>query len=346
MRAAALPLRGAGVQILACSLLFLFLPSLVLAQQQLGAVVGEVRVERGDFPPQRLLVQLIIRGAVMESAYTDEQGKFGFYALPENLYFVDINDEHYQPVHERAELSPVGLTAVVRITLIPKAAAKDEKPASQLSGSNPNAMDVREYAKRFPKKAFKEFQKGIKADAAGKKNDAIAHYQKALQIAPAFYPALNNLGSDRLALNDLPGARSEFQKVIQLNQSDAAGYLNLANVCMLMGQLPDAQRFLNDGLRLQPDSALGKFLLGSLDMRTGRLAPAEQALRQAVQLNPFMAQARLQLINVLLKEGKRADALGQLQDFIKAFPASPFRSQAEQLMHRLQASVAGQSGPS
>jgi tetratricopeptide (TPR) repeat protein len=134
--------------------------------------------------------------------------------------------------------------------------------------------------------------------------------------------------------------------VIQLNQSDAAGYLNLANVCMLMGQLPDAQRFLNDGLRLQPDSALGKFLLGSLDMRTGKLAPAEQALRQAVQLNPFMAQARLQLINVLLKEGKRADALGQLQDFLKAFPASPFRSQAEQLMHRLQASVAGQSGPS
>ena len=346
MRAAALPSPGAGVLILACSLLFLSLPSLVLAQQQLGTVVGEVRVERGDFPPQRVLVQLIIRGAVMESAYTDEQGKFGFYALPENLYFVDINDEHYQPVHERAELSPVGLTAVVRITLIPKAAAKDEEPASQLSGSNPNAMDVREYAKRFPKKAFKEFQKGIKADAAGKKNDAIAHYQRALQIAPAFYPALNNLGSDRLALNDLPGARNEFQKVIELNQSDAAGYLNLANVCMLMGQLPDAQRFLNDGLRLQPDSALGKFLLGSLDMRTGRLAPAEQALRQAVQLNPFMAQARLQLINVLLKEGKRTDALGQLQDFIKTFPASPFRSQAEQLMHRLQASVAGQSGPS
>lgn len=346
MRASASPLRGAIIVILACSLLCLFSPPLLLAQQQLGTVVGEVRVERGDFPPQSVLVQLIVRGAVMESAYTDEQGKFGFYALPENLYFVDVNDEHYQPVHERAELSPVGLTAVVRITLIPKESTKDEKPASQLSGSNPNAMDVREYAKRFPKNAFKEFQKGVKADGEGKKQEAIRHYEKALQIAPGFYPSLNNLGSDRLALNDLPGARREFQKVIELNQSDAAGYLNLANVCMLMGELPDAQRFLNDGLRLQPDSALGKFLLGSLDMRTGKLAQAEQALRQAVQLSPFMAQARLQLINVLLQEGKKAEALDQLQGFIKAFPSSPFRPQAEQLMRRLQASVAGQSGPS
>ena len=345
MRAAAFHCRGAGVLVLGL-VSWLSFPPLLLAQQTLGTVVGEVRVERGDFPPDRVLVQLIVRGAVMESTYTDDQGKFGFYALPENLYFVDINDEHYQPVHERAELSPVGLTAVVRITLMPKEPAKGEKPASQVSGSNPNVMDVREYAKRFPKAAFKEFQKGVKADGEGEKQEAIRHYQKALQIAPAFYPALNNLGSDRLALNDLPGARSEFQKVIELNQSDAAGYLNLANVCMLMGQLPDAQRFLDTGLRLQPDSALGKFLLGSLDLRTGKLPGAEQALRQAVQLNPFMPQARLQLINVLLKEGKRADALAQLQDFIKAFPSSPFRPQAEQLMRRLQASVAGQSGPS
>lgn len=345
MRAAAFHCRGAGVLFL--GLVFsLISPPFLLAQQTLGTVVGEVRVERGDFPPQRVLVQLIMRGAVMESTYTDEQGKFGFYALPENLYFVDIDDEHYQPVHERAELSPVGLTAVVRVTLIPREGVKDEKPASQLSGSNPNVMDVREYAKRFPKNAFKEFQKGVKSDGEGKKQEAIRHYQKALQIAPAFYPALNNLGSDRLALNDLPGARGEFQKVIQLNQSDAAGYLNLANVCMLMGQLPDAQRFLDEGLRLQPDSALGRFLLGSLDMRTGKLPEAEQALRQAVQLNPFMPQARLQLVNVLLKERKNAEALDQLQGFIKAFPSSPFRPQAEQLMHRLQASAGGQGGPS
>jgi len=49
---------------------------------------------------------------------------------------------------------------------------------------------------------------------------------------------------------------------------------------------------------------------------------------------------------VLLKEGKNAEAREQLHGFISAFPASPFRPQAEQLLRRLEASAAGHSGPS
>lgn len=345
MWAAAHHPRSAGSLAIGCVVLC-FAASLPLAaQQQLGTVIGEVRIQRGDFPPQKVMVSLMIRGAPMESTYTDEQGKFGFYALPLDLYYVDINDDSYQPVHERAMLSPFTSSVFLQITLIPKAAAKDGKPATQVSGGNPNIMDVKQYAKLFPKKAFKEFRKGVQADEDGKKDDAIRHYQRALEIAPDFYPAHNNLGSDQLGRNNLLEARSEFEKVIQLNQSDAAGYFNLANVCMLMNQLPDAQQFLKDGLRRQPESALGKFLLGSLDMRTGKLAQAEQALRESVQTNPLMPQSRLQLINVLLQQGKKAEALNQLHGFISAFPASPFRPQAEQLLHRLEAS-ATQGGPS
>ena len=345
MRAAALHPRSAVFLALSCLAVCSALSLHLAAQQQLGTVIGEVRIQRGDFPPQKVMVSLMIRGAPMQSTYTDEQGKFGFYALPLELYYVDINDDSYQSVHERAMLSPFTSSVFLQITLIPKPGAKEEKPATQLSGGNPNMMDVREYAKRFPKQAFKEFQKGVQADEGGKKEDAIRHYQKALEIAPDFYPAHNNLGSDQLARNNLPEARTEFEKVIQLNQTDAAGYFNLANVCMLMNQLPDAQRFLEQGLRRQPESALGKFLQGSLDMRTGRLVQAEQALRQSVELNPLMAQSRLQLVNVLLKEGKNAEARDQLHGFISAFPASPFRPQAEQLLRRLEASAA-QGGPS
>jgi len=343
MGAAAYKLRRAGIAVFVCLSLTTLAPPL-LAQTQLGTVVGEVRVQRGDFPPQRVLVQLMIRGATMESVYTDGQGKFGFYALPVNLYFVDINDDSYEPVHQRAELSPVALTAVVQITLVPKT-KKEDQQKEQISGGNPNVMDAREYAAHFPKKAVKEFEKGVDADGADKIDEAIRHYQRALEIAPDFYPAHNNLGSDELKRNDLKAARDEFEKAVQLNHSDAAGYFNLANVCMLMNQLPDAQRYLDEGTRRQPESALGKFLSGSLDLRIGRLAEAEVALRQAVQLSPTMVQARLQLVNVLLKEGKKGEARHELQQVVAAFPASPFRAQAEQLLHRLEtASVAG--GPS
>ncbi|HLK31542.1 MAG TPA: tetratricopeptide repeat protein [Terriglobales bacterium] len=346
MRAAAPNFRFSAILPLVCVAFCVLFSTPVSAQQQLGTVVGEVRVQRGDFPPQKVLVLLTIRGAVMESTYTDGQGKFGFYALPPNLYSVEINDDNYQPVHESAELSPVGLTAFVRVTLVPKPGAKEAQPKEQFSGGNPNVSDVREYRKHFPKKAVKEFDKGTASDSSGKRQDAIRHYEKAIQLAPDFYPAHNNLGSDQLASNNLPAARAEFETVVRLNQTDATGYFNLANVCMLMNQLADAQHFLDEGLRRQPESSLGKFLLGSLDLRTGKLGWAEQALRESVQLNPLMAQSRLQLINVLLKEGKKAEALSQLHEFVTAFPSSPFRPQAEQLLRRLQAAAATPSGPS
>jgi Flp pilus assembly protein TadD len=318
----------------------------VFAQQQLGTVVGEVRVQNGDFPPQRVLVSLIIRNATMESVYTDGEGKFGFFSLPVNLYFVDINDDNYLPVHQRAELNPVTLTAVLRIILVPKPTKQDAQQETPVSGGNPNVLDAREYSAHFPKKAVKEFQKGVEADAAGKTEDAIRHYQKAIEIAPDFYPAHNNLGTDEMKQNDLKVARGEFEKAIQLNQSDAAGYFNLANVYMLMDQLGDAQRYLDEGMRRQPDSALGRFLSGSLHLRRGLLREAELELRQAVELSPTMVQARLQLVNTLLKEGKKNEARQQLQEFLGAFPASPFRAQAEQLLHRLETTSVSQPGPS
>src|SRR5690348_4457307 len=221
MRAAALHPRHTGFAVLSCLALSLSLSTRLHAQQQLGTVIGEVRIQRGDFPSQKVMVSLMIRGAPMASTYTDDQGRFGFYALPLDLYYVDINDDDYQSVHERAMLSPFTSSVFLQITLVPKTATKGEKPATQLSGGNPNVMDVKEYAKRFPKKAFKEFQKGVQADQDGKRDDAIRHYEKSLQIAPDFYPAHNNLGSDELGRNNLPDARREFEKVIQLNQTDA-----------------------------------------------------------------------------------------------------------------------------
>jgi tetratricopeptide (TPR) repeat protein len=176
----------------------------------------------------------------------------------------------------------------------------------------------------------------LEADRVGKRDDAIHHYQKAIQVSPDFYYAHNNLGSDYLGRSDFAAARKEFERVVELNQSDATAYFNLSNVCMLMGQVPDAERFLDEGLRREPDSALGQFLLGSLDLRAGKLPEAEHALRNAIQLNPVMAQSRLQLVNLYLQHGRKQDAAAELHAFVSAFPDNPFNKQAQQLLQRLE----------
>jgi tetratricopeptide (TPR) repeat protein len=320
---------------------FLLLPVLFAQQQQqLANIFGQLRVARGDFPSHQIMIELRFRGSTINNTYADTEGKFGFNNLVGGEYHIIINDEAYDALDERLFVRPdISANVMAFITLRPREGGRVSEAASSRDvGSNPNMLDLREYNRRFPKKAVKEYDKGLDADRAGKREQAISHYQTALQIAPGYYPAHNNLGSDYLSKADFANARREFDEVVRLNQSDATGYFNLSNVCMLMGEMGDAQKYLEEGMRRQPDSALGHFLLGSLDIRLGRFAEAESALRQTIQLDPAMTQARLQLVNLLMKEGRKADAVAQLHDFVSAFPGSPYRSQATQLLQQLETS--------
>lgn len=322
-----------------CFFLLACLPA--LAQQvTLGSIVGRVRVERGDTPAQRILITLEYLGAPQNSIYTDGEGAFGFHNLSPGPYSLIVTDEAYEPVRKQAEIQATSLGPVtfVDITLTPKATAASGSASSVKSpGANPNMTDAREYSTHFPKAAIKEFKKGQEADSAGKRDEAIRHYQKAVAIAPDYYFAHNNLGSDYVSKSDFPAARKEFQRVVDLNQSDSAAYFNLSNVCMVSGQLAEAKQYLEEGLRRQPDSALGQFLTGTLNLRLGKLPEAETALRHAIQLDPLMAQARLQLVNLLLKQGCKKDAASQLRDFLSNFPDSSFSTQAKRLLQRLEA---------
>lgn len=330
-----------------CLALYLAVPAFCTAQQEvLGTIMGRITVDRKGPVSERILVTLLHRGAPIDSAYSDSEGTYGFHNLGPDTYEVVVDNDHYQAVREQAVLEPFTLnpTVVVNIRLMPKAAASASPEPSRPSGANAHITDAREYSERFPKQVRKEFDKGIEADQDGKKDEAIKHYQKALQVAPDYYPAHNNLGSDYLSKSDFSDARKEFEEVVRLNQSDAEGYFNLSNVCMMTGGLADAQRYLSEGMRREPDSALGHFLLASLDIKTGKYALAEALLLQTIQLSPMMAQARLQLVNLFLQEGKKREASDQLQDFIKVFPDSSLTPRARLLLQRLnppaQASVA------
>ena len=324
-------------------LLFFAMGSTILAQQTqtLGSIVGRVHVVRGEVPPQRVLVTLEVRGAAMGSVYTDSQGTFGFHSLGPNPYTVTVDDDQYQPVRISAVILPTTLNpqTFVEITLIPKQSKAEAGRPATSEGSNPDLMDVREYTAKFPKATRKEYEKGLKADREGDRESAIHHYQKAIQLSPDFYFAHNNLGSSYLSQSDFAGARKEFERVVELNQSDATAYFNLSNACMLMGQLADAERFLGEGLDANQTLHWANSLLGSLSLKAGKLPEAERALRHAIELNPVMAQPRLQLVNLYLQQGRNQDAMTELHAFMSAFPDSPFKKQAQQLLRRLEAAA-------
>jgi hypothetical protein len=98
------------------------LPGTLRGQNQvLGRIIGQVRTARGEFPPRQIMVELRLHGGVVESVYTDNEGRFGFSNLHANGYRVAINDEEYYPVEERADVSPDVMPYTrVLITLRPR----------------------------------------------------------------------------------------------------------------------------------------------------------------------------------------------------------------------------------
>ena len=314
-------------------------PSLLSAQtpNQLGKIIGSIRVSKGDFPVHPILVSLEVRGAAMDSVYSDDQGRFGFYSLLANEYRVIVNDDAYEPVAQDVRVDPsTAPMNFVQVTLVPRSDAKKESLPARVPGSNPYLVDPAEYYRKFPKKTVKEFEKGVDADHRGKTDEAIEHYQKALSYSADFYPAHNNLGSDYVSQKNFDLARTEFEAALKINQNDAQAYFNLGNVLLMTQQYAEAEREIDSGLQRRPDSAFGLFLQGSLYSHTGRPELAEKSLINALQLDVTMSQAHLQLVNLYLQQKRTPDAIKELEAYIKAFPDTPFSPKARELLKRLQ----------
>ena len=328
-------------------LAFFAVPSRLIAQQnQLGKIIGAVRVVKGDFPPRAVLVSLEMRGSPIASSYCDDQGRFGFYSLVANDYEVSVDDDAYEPVRVTTAVDPsLAPMNFVDIRLTPRTNAKKDPLPGRVEGSNPYLIDPAEYYRRFPKKTRKEFDKGVEADHQGKTDDAIQHYEKALSYSPDFYPAHNNLGSAYLERQNFEAAQTQFEAALKGNQNDAQLYFNLANVLFLTQRYPAAEREIEEGLQRRPDSALGHFLQGSVYSRTGRPELAEKSLQSALQLDPKMSKVYLQLVNLYLQQKRTPEAIAELEAYLKAFPDSPLSPKVRETLKRLQGNATASANP-
>ena len=149
-----------GAVVLWCTGLPLVRARLPAQQSQVGNIIGEIQIARVGVPNKQIFVNLQSRGANINSAYADGEGRFGFYALPDGVYYLDIQDDDYVPVNQQVILNlAVSTTSYARITLTPRTKPNPAQP-TRVTGSNPNVIDLADYTHAFPRKAVKEYEKG------------------------------------------------------------------------------------------------------------------------------------------------------------------------------------------
>jgi tetratricopeptide (TPR) repeat protein len=293
-------------------------------QVQIGSIAGQIQLQNGSFPTERLRVTLEAHGSIAGVTYCDYEGHFAFSDLAANLYNVVIESDDYQPVRLQVNVNPSILQMnFVHVVMRPKPEEKSRGAPEGPVGTNADVVDVAELKKKFPPAVIKEFEAGKKAEQRGEMDAAVRLYEAALREAPDFYPALNNLAIRHLQKGDVKAAEAEFRRVIELKQNGAQAYFNLGNVLYMTRRNEEARQTLESGLRLAPSSAMGHYLNGSVLARLGDAKAAEEQLKAARELDPKMPQVPITLATLYLQTGREHEAAAMFESFLKQFPKDP-----------------------
>jgi predicted O-linked N-acetylglucosamine transferase (SPINDLY family) len=163
---------------------------------------------------------------------------------------------------------------------------------------------------------------GIAARAAGRKEDALEMFQKALSFFPDSPNVLSDLSFALLELNRFDEALPFIEKVKKLQPKGAEGALAFGKYLIHKKRLPEAEAELSRAISLNPKLFEAHLRYGNAVRDQGRLEEAAGAFRKALQINPSYVDGYINFGALLWSLGKSADAVQQYQRAIEINPQS------------------------
>jgi tetratricopeptide (TPR) repeat protein len=156
---------------------------------------------------------------------------------------------------------------------------------------------------------------------AGRLDEAIAHFQKAVELRPDLGLAQYDLGTVLLQKGRVDEAIVHFQKVLAIKPDNAGAHFNLGVAFLQKGQVDEAIVHFQQYLKTHPDVAEAHDNLGTAFLQKGRLDEAIADYQKAVQLEPQNAVLQRHLGHALLQRGRLDEAMVHFQTSLGIQPA-------------------------
>jgi tetratricopeptide (TPR) repeat protein len=134
----------------------------------------------------------------------------------------------------------------------------------------------------------------------GREEEAIAHFQKALELKPDFAEAHNNLGNFLFQNGNVDEAMARYQKALEIRPDYAMARYNLGNALVKKGSMDGAIAQFQLALQINPDYAEAHNNLGYALVQKRSMDEAIAHFQKALQINPDYADARKNLSNALI----------------------------------------------
>ncbi|CAN7622939.1 XrtA/PEP-CTERM system TPR-repeat protein PrsT [Massilia sp. LjRoot122] len=176
---------------------------------------------------------------------------------------------------------------------------------------------VEEATTRAPRHVEAWMMKGNFLRSTNNAKEALAAYDKVLEINPGHRSAHVEKAYVHIGTGDLAGAKADLDAARKqwngdLNVTYAQALLDYTN-----GKNAEAKESLQKVLRVSPEHMPSILLSGAVELKLGANQQAEQYLRKYLQTNANNLYARKLLAQVLLKSGQPGEATAVLAPALK-----------------------------
>jgi protein O-mannosyl-transferase len=163
---------------------------------------------------------------------------------------------------------------------------------------------------------------GIALNDRGKTDEAIAHYQQAIELRPSYAEAHYNLGRLLAQKGQLDDAIAHYEKALEINPTDAEAQNNLGVTLFGSGRVDEAVAHYQQALKLRPDYAEAACNLATALLSKGDLDGAIARYSACLALWPNQAEAQYDLASALLRKGRTDEAIDHYKKALDLRPDS------------------------
>jgi tetratricopeptide (TPR) repeat protein len=165
------------------------------------------------------------------------------------------------------------------------------------------------------------FADAVRHHQAGRIDEAVAHYERALALKPDHAEAHNNLGVALAALGRMDGAVAHYERALVLKPDYAEAHNNLGITLAALGRIDSAVAHYERALILKPDYADARNNLGNALVAEGNLDGAMAHYRRVLAISPNHAEAHNNLGHIFKTQGRFDDAMAHYGRAIANRPA-------------------------
>lgn len=185
-----------------------------------------------------------------------------------------------------------------------------------------NTVSTRQLA--IPDAAFREYQEAVKDLQKHEVDAAVKHLEHAVELAPQFADAWNNLGTIAYQTQQYERAEKCFRTALEQDPRAYEPLVNLGGVLINNQKLAEALVYNQDAVLQRPTDALANSQLGLTYFEVGNFDLAVKYLEIARHIDPtHFSHPQLVLAEIHLRRGENREAADVLEDFVQHHPDFP-----------------------